>query len=106
LIIASEGLVPGTWPHTLGQNTMATGMCEGRGCLPHGGEWGRDWGQMNLHDMLLEHSSSSKAPPKVSTTSPNSATSWGAHVQHMGLWETFHIQNMTLDNAIITINYE
>lgn len=33
-------------------------------------------------------------PPKVSTTSQNSATLSGPSVQHMGSWETAHIQTI------------
>jgi hypothetical protein len=52
--------------------------------------------------------SSGRPPsPKASTTSQNSATFRRHSIQHMSLWETFHIQTMTssLENVKKKIFY-
>lgn len=43
-------------------------------------------------------------PPEVSRTSQDSTISWGAGLQHMNLWGTFHIQAKTHFNQLILIS--
>jgi hypothetical protein len=83
---------------------MAAGAYGSVESSPHSGkEAKRESSKVGSWYYLQRHFSSNhllqlSLPPKISTTSPNSGTIWGPRI-HMSLWNTLHIQTITLSNT-------